>query len=124
MGNVWVKTLDGQVIRAERIVRLTFGKVEGRGWAVIAQPGRGRPVLLAALGRGPRAKHGAERLCNEWPQATAAAGKDVTITFVKAGYGKGEGQWSTLPAPATPVRPVPVVPPGELQQRRRGAGQP
>jgi hypothetical protein len=122
MANVWVKTLDGQVIRFERITRLTFDKVGGKGWAVVAELGRGRPVLLAALGRGPRAKDGAERLCNELPLAVASAGKGVTVTFTKAGYPKGEGQWSTLAAPAGAIPKIPVVAPDEIGQRRGGTG--
>jgi hypothetical protein len=104
MANIWVKALDGRVIRHDRVVSLTAGKVPGRGWAVIAQmPGREPPVVLAALGRGPRARDGAERLCNELPTAIAAAGKDGqgrTVAFVKNGYPKGDGQWSTLAATA------------------------
>lgn len=100
MANVWVKTLDGHVIRHDRIVSLTAGKAPGRGWVVVGHtPGREASVFLAALGRGTRAKHGAERLCNEWPQAVNAAGKGTTITFAKNGYSRGEGQWSTLALP-------------------------
>jgi hypothetical protein len=99
MANVWVKALDGRVIRVERVNGLRLDKIDRRGWAVTANLGRDEPAVLAALGRGPRAKQGAERLCNEWPQAVNAAGKGVTITFVKNGYPKGEGQWSTLGSP-------------------------
>ena len=120
--NVWVKALDGRVIRVERVTGVTFGKVEGWGWAVVANVTRERPPCLAALGRGTRAKHGAERLCNEWPQALEAAGKGVTITFVKAGYPKGGGQWSTLAALAGTAAPAPIAPPGEARQRRRDTG--
>lgn len=101
MANVWVKTLDGHSVRHDRIVELAARNVPGRGWTVMGRlPGKEPPVMLAALGRGTRAKHGAERLCNEWPQAVAAAGKGVTVTFVKSGYPKGEGRWSTLAAEA------------------------
>jgi hypothetical protein len=120
--NVWVKALDGRLIRVERITGLDIANIKGWGWTVIAELGRGRPAELAALGRGHRAKYGAERLCNEWPQATAAAGKDATITFVKDGYPKGAGQWSTLATPATPVRTIPAAPPGEARRRDTGTG--
>jgi hypothetical protein len=117
MANVWVKTLDGQVIRSERITLLTAVKVPRQGWTVIAELGRGRPADLAALGYGGRAKAGALRLCNELPQAISAAGKGVTVTFVRAGYPRGEGQWSTLAAPPAAVRQIPVVPPGQARRR-------
>lgn len=121
MANVWVKTLDGQVIRAERITRLAIVKVPRKGWTVIAELGRGAPAELAALGRGGAAKTGAHRLCNELPQAVAAAGRGVTVSFVSDGYPKGAGQWSTLSAPAAAVRQIPVVPPGEHPRRQRPA---
>lgn len=121
MANLWVKTLDGRVIRHDRVIALTAGKVQGKGWTVIAQmPGREPPVMLAALGRGTRARDGAERLCNELPMAFDAARKDGqerTVTFVKNGYPKGDGQWSTLAATA-PARRIPIVPPTDLRGRR------
>jgi|HubBroStandDraft_2_1064218.scaffolds.fasta_scaffold35269_2 hypothetical protein len=124
MANLWVKTLDGRVIRHDRIVEVGVQKVPGKGWAVIAQmPGREPEVVLAALGRGGRAKDGAARLCNELPQAFDAARKDGqerTVTFVKDGYAKGDGQWSALAAIA-PGRPIPVIPRAE-PRRRRDAG--
>lgn len=122
MANVWVKALDGQVIRSERIAALTAARVPRQGWTVIAELGRGHPVQLAALGLGGRARAGAYRLCNELPQAITAAGNGVTVTFVSAGYPKGGGQWSTLAAPLASVRKIPVTPPGEVRQQRRGAG--
>lgn len=122
MANVWVKTLDGQVVRYERITRLIAAKVPRKGWTVIAELGRGEPIELAALGRGGKPKDAARRLCNELPQAAAAAGKGVTIAFVKTGYLRWEGQWSTLATPAANVRPIPVAPPDETQRRRRGTG--
>lgn len=122
MANVWVKALDGQVIRSERITALTAARVPRQGWSVIAELGRGRPVQLAALGLGGRARAGAYRLCNELPQAITVAGKGVTVVFVRAGYPKGEGQWSTLAAPLAAVRKIPVAPPGEARQQHRGTG--
>jgi hypothetical protein len=101
MANVWVKALDGRLIRVERVTGITSGKADRRGWAVVAKVTGEHTACLAALGRGTRAKHGAERLCNEWPQALEAAGKGVTITFVKAGYPKGDGQWSSLEMPGS-----------------------
>lgn len=125
MANVWVNTSAGNAIRHDRIVGLSAEKVQG-GWGVIGhRPGKDPPVVLAVLGRGGRAREGARRLCNELPLAIAAAGKDGqgrTVTFVKNGYPKGDGQWSTLAATVAAVRPIPVVKPGETRQRRRDTG--
>lgn len=52
MANVWVKALDGQVIRSERIAALTAARVPRQGWTVIAELGRGHPVHLAGARAG------------------------------------------------------------------------
>jgi hypothetical protein len=114
--NVWVRALDGRLIRVERVTELGIGDFDGWGWTVFAELGRGEPAPLADVGRGPRAKRGAQRLCNEWPQATEAAVKGETIRFMKDGYPKGEGRWSTLADPPAP--PVETRP----RQRRPGTG--
>ena len=120
MANIWVQTLNGSLIRADTVAGMTVAQVSGEGWTVIAQRGRGREVLLSGLGRGTKARKGAERLCREFPLALAAAKgskQGVTLTIVKTGYPKGGAQWSTLAA-AGPVRAVPFTPPDEPGQRR------
>jgi hypothetical protein len=115
MANIWVKTLRGELVRHDRITALKVDRVKGYGWVVMGQVGRGGAKLFAGLGRGGKAGRGAERLCTELPQAIEAARqakRGATIVFVKRGYAKGDGQWSTLEAPSGPGRKIPVVPPG------------
>lgn len=127
MVNVWVQADTGESFRADLINSLAAMKVDRKGWCAVWRRPRAGNVVLAKLGRGGRARDGAERACYELPLAIAAGKKQregCTITFVKAGYPKGGGKWSTLAAPPADVRPIPVVPPGETrqQQRRPGAG--
>ena len=123
--SVWVKTLAGHIVRSDRISTVVVERLPRKGWAVIGVMGRGEHAGLAAFGRGAKAKDGAQRLCNEWPQAVAAARKDAegrAITFVKNGYPKGEGQWSSLAAAVAPVQKIPAVQPDESRQRRQDIG--
>lgn len=120
--NVWVHALDGRTIRVERVSELYSAKVSRQGWVVFGELGRGKEAPLADPGRGPRARRAAERLRNEWPQAVDAAKGGETIHFIKRGYPKGEGQWSTLASPPAGIRQIPPPGDGRQQGRDRGTG--
>lgn len=92
MVNVWVQSANGQSARADQISSLAVRKIDRKGWCVVWQRPRSGDVILAALGRGGKARDGAERACHELADA------------------------------AVPARPIPVAGPDDLRARRRGTG--
>jgi hypothetical protein len=111
--NVWIRTLySSDLLRADQITGVHVRLVPGRGlgWTVKVSTLHGAVVDLARLGRGGRARTGAEHLRSHLPGVIAAAAQapasGATVTFTR-GRRKGLGEWSVTyesgPADSGPV---------------------
>jgi hypothetical protein len=141
--NVWIRTRSGSLLRADQITGVHLIQIPewGKGWLVVASTVPYGDVELARLGRGGRARTGAQHLRSRLPGTIAAAAQApasaATVTFTR-GRRKGMGDWSVTyesgPADSGPVVdprrshvglhqvPAPAEDPAAQRRgRRRGA---